>query len=92
MTEAALLEREREIFRSMRGRKPPRERTHYSPEERGDILTLMSLRHWSAKQTAQRFGVHPNTIRSWLSELDADLDGHRRIRAPPWNKLHENVR
>lgn len=68
-TEAALLERELEIFRSQRLSKPPRQRAHFSPEQRAEIMQLAALRQWSAKQTAQRFGLHENTIRGWKPAL-----------------------
>ncbi len=64
-TESALLERELEIFRSQRLCKPPRERPHFSPEQRAEIMQLATLRQWSAKQTTMRFGLHKNTIRGW---------------------------
>jgi DNA invertase Pin-like site-specific DNA recombinase len=69
-TETALLERELTIHRSHRCRRPPKQRPHYTPEERAQILSLMALRHWSPKKTAERFGLHPNTVRSWLDALD----------------------
>ena len=89
-TEAALLERELTILRSHRCRRPPKQRSHYSPEERAQILQLMALRHWSPKKTAERFGLHPNTVRNWLDAIDSDRE--ERIGAPPWNKLHQSVR
>jgi transposase InsO family protein/transposase-like protein len=89
-TETALLEREVAILRSHRCRRPPKQRPHYTPEERAQILSLMALRHWSPKKTAERFGLHPNTVRNWLDAIDGDREG--RIGAPPWNKLHQSVR
>lgn len=87
-----LLERELEVFRCMRQRIPAKQRPHYSPEARGMILQLMALRSWSTKTVAQRFVVHPNTIRKWLSDLDDDVNGPSRIGSPPWNRIHESVR
>ncbi len=43
-SEAALLERELEIFRSHRRHSPPGRRPHYSPEERSEILLIGRLR------------------------------------------------
>ncbi|MEM9083568.1 MAG: hypothetical protein AAGB34_08235 [Planctomycetota bacterium] len=90
--ETKLLERELEVFRTMRQRIPPKQRPHYSPETRGMILQLMTMRNWSIKKTAQRFVVHLNTIRKWMDALDDELNGERRIGSPPWNKIHESVR
>jgi transposase len=64
-SDAALLERELAVFRSQRHRKPAKQRSHYAPEERAEILQVIRLRGWSAKQAGQRFVVHPNTIRNW---------------------------
>lgn len=91
-TEAALLERELEVFRPQRMSKPPRERPHYSPEQRAEILQLVALRQWSAAYTAQSFGLHENTIRGWKRAL---LNKHRAdelLGSPLWNRLHESVR
>lgn len=89
-TETALLERELTILRSHRCRRPPKQRRHFTPEERAQILSLMALRHWSLRKTAERFGLHPNTVRNWLDAIDGEREG--RIGAPPWNKLHQSVR
>ena len=91
-TESALLERELEIFRSSRLAKPPRERTHFTPEQRAQIMQLAALRQWSTKLTADRFGLHANTINSWKKTL---LDKNRvdqLLGSPPWNRLHNAVR
>ncbi len=91
-TEAALLERELEIFRSQRLSKPPRQRPHFSPEQRAEIMQLAALRQWSNAYTARRFGLHENTIRGWRRAL---LNKHRAdelLGSPPWNRLHESVR
>ncbi|MEM9083278.1 MAG: DDE-type integrase/transposase/recombinase [Planctomycetota bacterium] len=90
--ETKLLERELEVFRTMRQRIPPKQRPHYSPETKGMILKLMAMRNWSIKKTAERFVVHPNTIRKWIDQLDEEIKGEKRIGSPPWNKLHESVR
>ena len=91
-TEAALLERELEIFRSQRLSKPSRQRPHFSPEQRAEIMQLAALRQWSAAYTARRFGLHENTIHCWKRAL---LNKHRAeelLGSPPWNRLHESVR
>jgi len=91
-TEAALLERELVIFRSQRLAKPPRERPHFSPEQRAEIMQLAALRQWSAAYTARRFGLHENTIRSWKKAMLSKRRADELLGAPPWNRLHEAVR
>ena len=91
-SDAVLLERELAIFRSHRQSRPAKRRPYYSPQERAEILQLMRLRGWSAKETAARFVVHPNTIRNWKK---AQLKKHApddAVGAPPWNRLHAGVR
>ncbi len=90
--EQSLLEREMAIFRSQRLRKPPKQRSHYAPEERAEILQLMRLRGWSLKEAGERFVVHPNTIRNWQKAVDAKLRSDRLIGGPPWNRVHDGVR
>ena len=90
--EARMLERELAIFRGQRTHLPPHRRPYYFPEQRADILQIMRLRGWSAKQVAHRFVVHPNTIRSWIKALKNKNRGDRLLGQPPWNKYHEGVR
>jgi len=68
-TEAALLERELEIFRTQRLSKPLRQRPHFSPEQRAEIMQLAALRQWSNAYNAPRFGFHKITIGGWRSVL-----------------------
>jgi len=91
-TESALLEREPEIFRSSRLTKPPRERPHFIPEQRSQIMQLAALRQWSTNQTAVRFGLHANTINSWKKALLDKDTANRLLGSPPWNRLHDAVR
>ncbi|MEL6796501.1 MAG: DDE-type integrase/transposase/recombinase, partial [Planctomycetota bacterium] len=90
--DAALLERELEIFRSQRRRKPAHQRSHYAPAERAKILEVMKLRGWSTKEAAQRFIVHPNTIRNWQKAVEDKLRAERMLGQPPWNRIHDGVR
>jgi putative transposase len=90
--EARLLERELVVFRAQRHRIKPHHRPHYGPEQRAEILQLMALRDWSAKKTAERFALHPNTIRAWQKAARRRCQGDRLLGEPPWNKLHDSVR
>ena len=91
-SEAALLERELAVFRSHRRHPPPGRRPHYAPEELSEILLIGRLRGWSSKDLADRFIVHPNTIRGWRRTLNRRHHAQRLIGEPPWNKLHAAVR
>jgi len=90
--EARMLERELGVFRAHRTRLESHQRPQYTPEQRAEILQIMRLRGWSAKQAAGRFVVHPNTIRSWIKALRNKNRGNRLLGQPPWNKYHEGVR
>ena len=91
-SDAALLERELAVFRSQRHHKPAKQRPHYTPEERAEILQVMRLRGWSAKRAGQRFVVHPNTIRNWQKAVEDKLRAEHMLGTPPWNRLHDGVR
>ncbi|MAO22298.1 MAG: hypothetical protein CMJ25_16250 [Phycisphaerae bacterium] len=91
-SEAALLDRELEIFRSQRMSKLPRQRPHFSREERAKIMQLAVLRQWSAAYAAKRFGLHKNTIHSWRKTLCNKRRASDLLGSPPWNRLHESVR
>ncbi|MEQ9461304.1 MAG: DDE-type integrase/transposase/recombinase [Phycisphaeraceae bacterium] len=91
-SDSVLLERELAIFRGHRQNRPAKQRLHYTPKERAEILQLMRLRGWSAKQTAARFVVHPNTIRNWRRAVREKHRAQDVVGSPPWNKLHAGVR
>ena len=90
--DASLLERELAVFRSQRERKPAHQRPHYSPAERAQILEIMKLRGWSAKEAGARFVVHPNTIRNWQKAVRDKLRAEHLFGGPPWNRLHDGIR
>lgn len=90
--DASLLERELAVFRAQRQRKPAHQRPHYSPSERAQILEVMKLHGWSAKEAGSRFVVHPNTIRNWQWAVDDKLRAERLLGGPPWNRLHDAIR
>lgn len=91
-TDAVLLERELAIYRSQRQRWPTKRRPHFAPQERSEILQLRRLRGWLVKETAQRFVVHPNTIRNWQRAVREKHRAEQLVGEPPWNKLHAGVR
>ena len=90
--DVSLLERELAVFRGQRQRKPAHQRPHYSPSERAQILEVMRLRGWSAKEAGIRFILHPNTIQNWQKAVDNKLNAERLLGGPPWNRLHDGVR
>ena len=90
--DAALLERELEVFRSQRRRKQSHQRPHYAPAERAQILEVVRLRGWSAKEAGERFVVHPNTIRNWQKAVEDKLRAERMLGHQPWNRIHDGVR
>ncbi len=47
--DVALLERELAVFRQERERIPAKQRPHYTPTHRLEILQIMRLRQWSAE-------------------------------------------
>ncbi|MEO0629903.1 MAG: DDE-type integrase/transposase/recombinase, partial [Planctomycetota bacterium] len=59
---------------------------------RAQILEVMRLRGWSTKEAAQRFVVHPNTIRNWQKTVEDKLRAERVLGQPPWNRIHDGVR
>ena len=90
--ETALLERELAVFRQARGRIPPKQRPHYTPTHRLEILQIMRLRQWSVDDAAKRFVLHPNTIRGWREQLRTHGESSRLFTGPIWNRLHDAVR
>jgi transposase len=88
----SLLERELAVFPSQRERKPAHQRPLYPPAERAQILEVIKLRGWSAKEAGVRFVVHPNTIRNWQKAVHDKLRAEQLLGGPPWNRLHDGVR
>ena len=54
------------------GRIDPHRRPQYLPTERMAILELRAMRGWSKAETARRFFITDDTIRSWLRRADDD--------------------
>lgn len=47
--------------------------SHCAPAERGAILEIMRLHGWSASGAAQRFVVHPGTVRDEQRAVEEKL-------------------
>ena len=88
----AFLQREAAVFRQERERVPPKQRPHYTPAHRLEILQIMRLRDWSAVETARRFVLHPNTILDRLKQLHTHGTSSRLFTGPGWNRIHDAVR
>jgi transposase InsO family protein len=71
-TEVAMLREELRILGARTDRIPPHRRPQYLSVERMGILELRAVRGWSQAETARRFFVSDETIRSWLRRADDD--------------------
>jgi len=71
-SEVAMLREELRIAGARMRRVDPRRRPQYLPVERMAILELRAMRGWSKTETARRFFVSDDTIRSWLRRADDD--------------------
>ena len=89
--DARVVEETAEILIERFSRLDPGRRPDYTPSERRRIITLKHLSGWTTAQTANRFVVCPNTIRSWMHEAECKIPV-RRLAAVPWNKYHDQVR
>jgi len=70
--EVAMLREELRIGGARIRRIDPHRRPQYLPGERMAILELRAMRGWSKAETARRFFVSDDTIRSWLRRADDD--------------------
>lgn len=59
------------ILRSRMARVPPRERTHYTPAERAEILTLKHRYNLSNRALAAWLLIDPATLSDWNHDVDA---------------------
>jgi transposase InsO family protein len=98
------LEKEREVAEILRGRLerfPPRQRKHYTPEERFRIVVLMAtygLSHREAarlfREAARLFLVDAQTIARWHREALAEPEGEAigtLLRARPPLRSYDDV-
>ena len=79
-TDVALQREELRIVAARMKRIDPHRRPQYLPAERMAILELRAMRGWSKAETARRFFVTDDTIRTWLRR--ADDDSLLRTRTP----------
>ena len=89
-TEVALLREELRIIGFRMARITPHRRPQYSPVERMAIMELRAMRGWSKAETARRFFVSDDTIRSWLRRADDD-DSLLQL-ATPVNRFPDFIR
>src|SRR5690606_19268587 len=69
-TEVALLHRELDLFRARFERIPAKNRPHFSPPQRLEVLELKAARAWSNAQLARRLLLAPSTVAGWIKRLD----------------------
>ncbi len=89
-TEVALLREELRIIGTRMARIAPQRRPQYSAIERMAIMELRAMRGWSNAETARRFFVTDDTIRSWLRRAD-DEDSLLQL-ATPVNRFPDFIR
>jgi transposase InsO family protein len=92
VTELELLRREIVILRASRAHMPPQRRPEYPPEQRLAILQLRQLRGWNIAETAERFVLHTNTIRSWIKAVQGTGNMQLLQNAMPWNRISDALR
>lgn len=74
------------ILRARLGRFPARQRRHYAPEERFEIIRLIHTHGISHTEAGHLFVVDPNTIARWEREVFGRPDGQTvgtLVRASP---------
>jgi transposase InsO family protein len=82
-TELALKENQLRIMSIRVSRIPAKNRPHYLPTERMEILNHKAACGWNLKQTAEAFQISLETIAAWLKRIDDDT----LIKIPiPWNR------
>lgn len=92
ISDAHLKDRELGILLRNREGVPARQRPHYSPDDRLEIILVMRLRNWSLEDAAAHFAIHENTIRAWIKELETDPDSTLFTGVTPHNKFGDAVR
>lgn len=88
-SEVAMLREELRIGGTRLRRIDPHRRPQYTPTQRMAILELRAMRGWSKAETARRFFVSDETIRTWLRRADDDSLLRTRM---PVNRFPDVVR
>ncbi len=71
-SEVAMLREELRINGTRLQRIAPHRRPPYTAEERMAILQLRAMRGWNKAETARRFFVTDDTMRTWVRRIDDD--------------------
>jgi transposase InsO family protein len=94
--ENARLQDENRLLRGRLQTIPARQRPHYSPAARFDILAHMKTFLLTVEQAARRFLVTAQTLYNWLAELkdkpDVETIGSLLKPEPPVRRYHDVVR
>ena len=88
----AVREREIGVFRRRLESMAPHKRPQIVPEDRFEILQLMRLRGLSPEQAAERYVLHPNTIRGWIKQFRRGRDVGAFFGNAPFNKIGDAAR
>jgi transposase len=88
-SEVASLREELRIVAARMKRIDPHRRPQYLPAERMAILELRAMRGWSKAETARRFFVSDDTIRTWLRRAEDDSLLHTTT---PVNRFPDVIR
>jgi len=88
----AIREREIGVFRRRLEAMPAHKRPHVVPEDRFEVLQLMRLRGLSVEQAAERYVLHPNTIRGWIKQFRTGRDVGAFFGKAPFNKIDDAAR
>ncbi len=85
----AIREREVGVFRRRIEALPPHSRPRFMDEDRFEVLQLMRLRGLSVEQAAERYVLHPNTIRGWIRQFRTGRDVGTFFGKAPFNKISD---
>jgi transposase InsO family protein len=88
----AIREREVGVFRRRLEAMPPHSRPRFLDEDRFEVLQLMRLRGLSIDQAAERYVLHPNTIRGWIRQFRTGRDVGAFFGKAPFNKISDAAR
>jgi hypothetical protein len=87
----ARLQRQVGILQRRMRRMPERERPHYAPEDRLQILQFHWLHGWSLEELSDEFTVSAGTISRWLKVWNRKGSPALFIGPTAWNKYADTV-